>query len=227
MKRISLIEDDFELRKSIRDSLSVSPKLEIEFETDSVEKAILFYRTRTAPHLFLLDVNLSGISGIEGLPLLRRHFPDSAVVIHSVIDDDDQVFQAICHGASGYLLKNTPHEELEKHLLVTMDGGGSPISPSIARRILNHFSNSQRCIFSSKKEPLTETEQTIVTLLMDALTYQSISEKLGMTIDGVRYHVKKIYAKLQIKSRGQLARLFLGRSDRPDSLRGAEKFRVT
>lgn len=227
MKRISLIEDDFELRTSIRDSLSVSSKLKIEFETDSVEKAILFYRTRSAPHLFLLDINLSGISGIEGLPLLRRYFPDSAVVIHSIIDDEDQVFQAICYGASGYLLKNTPQEELEKHLLVTMEGGGSPISPSIARRILNHFSNSQRSLFSPKKEPLTETERIIVTLLMDALTYQAISEKLGMTIDGVRYHVKKIYAKLQIKSRGQLARLFMEKSDRPESFMGFEKYTVT
>ena len=209
MKRIALIEDDYEIRKSIRSAFSESSKIEIDFETDALEKAILFYRTRQAPHLFLLDINLAGISGIEGLPLLRRHFPDSAIVIHSIVEDEDLVFQAICHGASGYLLKTTPREELEKHLLVTLEEEGSPISPSIARRILNHFSNGRQYLPIIKKEQLSDTERSIVTLLVDALTYQDISGKLGMTIDGVRYHVKKIYSKLQIKSRGQLVRLFM------------------
>lgn len=209
MKRISLIEDDLDIRNSIRQSFQNSVKIDLEFESDSLEKAILFYRTRRAPDLFLLDINLSGISGIEGIPLLRRHFPNSAIVIHSILDDDDVVFQAICQGATGYLLKNTPTDELEDHLLVTLEGGGSPISPSIARRILRHFCNGRQSVFSVKSEQLSEIEQSIVTLLMDALTYQDISEKLGMTIDGVRYYVKKIYGKLQVKSRGQLVRLFL------------------
>lgn len=209
MKRISLIEDDYEVRSALRNSFAGSSKIEIDFETDALEKAILYYRTRQAPHLFLLDINLAGISGIEGLPMLRRHFPESAIVIHSIVDDEDQIFQAICHGASGYLLKSTPCDELEKHLLVTLEGDGSPISPSIARRILNHFSNSRHFLPNPNKEQLNDTERTIVTLLMDALTYQEISEKIGMTIDGVRYYVKKIYAKLQVKSRGQLVRLYM------------------
>lgn len=209
MKRISLIEDDLDIRSSIRQSLKNSVKIDLEFETDALEKAILFYRTRTAPDLFLLDINLSGISGIEGLPLLRRHFPHSAVVIHTILDDDDVIFQSICLGAAGYLLKTTPADELESHLLVTLEDGGSPISPSIARRILNHFCSGRNNLFSLKSEQLTEVERSIVTFLMDALTYQDISEKLGMTIDGVRYYVKKIYGKLQVKSRGQLIRLFM------------------
>lgn len=209
MKRISLIEDDYEIRKSIRLAFSNSSKIEIDFETDALEKAILYYRTRLAPHLFLLDVNLSGISGIEGLPLMRRHFPGSAIVIHSIVEDEDLVFQAICNGASGYLLKTTPAEDLEKHLLVTLEGDGSPISPSIARRILNHFSNGRSFVPNPKKEQLTEVERSIITLLTDALTYQEIAQKLGMTINGVRYYVKKIYSKLQVKTRSQLARLFL------------------
>lgn len=212
MKRIAIIEDDYEIRKSIRFSFSGSSKIEIDFETDSIEKVMLYYRTRPAPHLFLLDINLEGISGIEGLPILRRHFPDTAIVIHSILDDEDMVFQAICHGASGYLLKNTPHEALEEHIMVTLDGAGSPVSPSIARRILNHFSNGRHYVPCKNNEQLSETERAIVTLLMDALTYQDISTKLGMTIDGVRYHVKKIYSKLQIKSRGQLVRLFMDRT---------------
>jgi len=212
MKQITLIEDNYKIRESLRSIFSTSTKINIEFETDALEKAVLYYRTRQAPHLFLLDINLAGISGIEGLPILRRHFPDSAIVIHSVVEDEDLVFQAICNGASGYLLKSTPPEELEKHLLVTLEGGGSPISPSIARRILNHFSKGRRFTLSTPKKELTETERGIVTLLVDGLQYQEISDKLGMTIDGVRYHVKKIYGKLQIKSRGQLARLFLNKS---------------
>jgi DNA-binding NarL/FixJ family response regulator len=209
MKRIALIEDDYEIRQSLRNSFSGSTKIEVEFETDSLEKALVFYRTRQAPDLFLLDINLAGISGIEGLPLLRRHFPSTAVIIHSILDDEDMVFQAICNGASGYLLKNTPHDDLEKHLLVTLEGDGSPISPSVARRILNHFCKGRHHFLNPQSEQLTETESAIVTLLMDALTYQDVAVKLGMTIDGVRYHVKKIYTKLQIKSRGQLTRLFM------------------
>lgn len=209
MKRLALIEDDYETRQSIREVFSESATIELEFETDSIEKAILFYRNRPAPHIFLLDINLSGISGIEGLPLIRRHFPLALIVIHSIVDDEDQVFQAICHGASGYLLKTTPREELEKHLMIAMEEGGSPISPSIARRILNHFSRGRNMATHARKEQLNETEGAIVTLLLDGLTYQDVAIKLGMTIDGVRYHVKKIYSKLEIKSRGQLVRLFL------------------
>jgi len=208
MKRISLIEDDFDIRQAIRLKLSGSPKIQVDFETDALEKAILYYRTRPAPHLFLLDINLSGMSGIEGLPLLRRHFPEASIIIHSIMEDEDLVFQAICNGASGYLLKTTPHDELEKHMLVTLEGDGSPLSPSVARRILNHFNNNRFYIPIPQKEPLSEMECSIVTLLTDALTYQEISEKLGMSIDGVRYYVKKIYGKLQIKSRGQLTRFF-------------------
>ncbi|HLP92717.1 MAG TPA: response regulator transcription factor [Saprospiraceae bacterium] len=209
MKRIALIEDDYDIRESLRNQFLGSSRIDLEFETDSLEKALLYYRNRTAPHLFLLDINLTGMSGVEGMPLLKRHFPDSLILIHSILDDEDLVFQAICRGASGYLLKTTPHEELEKHILVTLEGGGSPISPSIARRILNHFSQGKHFLPTPQQNQLSETERSIVTLLVDALTYQDIAEKLGMTIDGVRYYVKKIYQKLQIKSRGQLVRLFM------------------
>lgn len=209
MKRLALIEDDYEIRNAIRNVLAGSTKIEIDLETDSVEKTILYYRTRPTPNVILLDLNLSGISGIEGLPLLRRHLPNASIIIHTIIDDDDKVFQAICHGASGYLLKTTPYEQLESHLLVATEEGGSPVSPSIARRILNYFNNNRLYLSSSKPEKLIDTERAIVNLLIDALTYQEIAEKLGMSINGVRYYIKRIYGKLQIKSRGQLVRHFL------------------
>lgn len=209
MKRLLVIEDDFSIRQAVRNAFTDSSRIETEFETDSLEKALQYYRTRLAPHLILLDINLNGISGLEGLPQLRRHFPDAAIVVFTILEDEDKVFQAICHGASGYLLKSTPYEELEKHLLVTLEDGGSPVSPPIARRILNYFKNGARFIPKKSEHDLTEIEQTLVSLLVDALTYQEIADKLGISINGVRYYIKRIYAKLQIKSRGQLVRRYL------------------
>lgn len=209
MKHLAVIEDEYEIRKSIREALAGSSKIAVDFETDSIEKTISYYRTRRPPHIILLDLNLSGISGIEGLPLLRRHFPGAPIIIYSIVDDEDKIFQTICHGASGYLLKTTPYEEIEDHLLVTLEEGGSPISPPIARRILNYFKAFRSNPLIAPSEPPSDIEKAIINMLIDALTYQEIADKLGISINGVRYHVKRIYSKLQIKSRGQLTRYFL------------------
>jgi len=169
----------------------------------------VYYRSRPAPTVILLDINLAGLSGIEGLPLLRRRFPSCEIVVHTILDDDDKIFQAICNGASGYLLKTTPVEDLENYLLITLNGGGSAISPSIARRILNHFQGNKTIKKAlPKEEVLNEIERTIVQLLVDALSYQQISERLGMTVDGIRYYIKRIYNKLQVNSRNQLISLY-------------------
>lgn len=209
MKHLAVIEDEYEIRKSIREALAGSSKIAVDFETDSIEKTISYYRTRRPPHIILLDLNLSGISGIEGLPLLRRVFPGAPIIIFSIVDDEDKIFQAICHGASGYLLKSTPYEELEDHLLVTLEEGGSPISPPIARRILNYFNAFRNNLLIAADEPPSDIEKAIINMLIDALTYQEIADKLGISINGVRYHIKRIYSRLQIKSRGQLTRYFL------------------
>lgn len=204
MKSLAIIDDDFDIRKSVRASLESSNKILIDFESDSVEKTILYYRTRQAPDLMLLDISLPGISGLDGLPRMKRLFPETHIIMFTILEDEDKVFQAICNGASGYLLKNTPYDELEKLLLITAEEGGSVISPAIARRILNYFSIGNRKSRIKESDQLSDTEHTIINLLVEGLSYQQVSEMLGMTINGIRYYIKRIYQKLQINSRSQL-----------------------
>ncbi|HNM26584.1 MAG TPA: response regulator transcription factor [Saprospiraceae bacterium] len=205
--RIAVIEDDLYLRSSIREEFAKSARVEIEFESDSIERMLSFYQTRAAPHLILLDLSLPGLSGIDGLPLMRRKMPETEIVVHTFQDDDDKIFQAICNGASGYLLKNTPLAELEKYLLTTLEERGSVLSPSIARRVLGYFRPQNPAL--PQEEDLNETEKSIVNLLVDGLTYAEIASKIGLSIDGVRYYIKRIYSKLHIRTRSQLARRFL------------------
>lgn len=204
MHNIALIEDDFDLRENLRSVFQQSTKLNLEFDTDSIEKCIRFYRTHPAPQLILLDLSLPGIDGIDGLPILKKHLPDTEIIVHTILDEDDKIFQAICNGASGYLLKTTDPASLEQHILQTIEEKAGALSPSVARRIMRYFQGKGTVV--DPEYDLSDKEHSIVNMLTEAFKYQEIADKLGMTIDGVRYHVKHIYLKLQVKSRSELVR---------------------
>lgn len=208
MYRIAVIEDNPDLRVEIREIFGQSHRFEVEFESDSIERTLAFFRTRSAPHILLLDLRLPGISGIDGLPLLKRLMPNTEIVVHTILDDDDMIFQAICNGATGYLLKSTPIADLEKYMLSIIEDQGSALSPSIARRVINFFHSTSPGTHPDD-EHLNGTEQTIVNLLVEGLSYAEVATKTGMSLDGVRYYVKRIYNKLHIRTRNQLARRFL------------------
>jgi DNA-binding NarL/FixJ family response regulator len=142
-----------------------------------------------------MDIGLPGLSGIEGVKLLKDELPSTDFIMLTIQEDDDSVFNSLCAGATGYLLKDTPPHDLLQSIK-EVKKGGSPMSPSIARRIINSFK-------PNPVNPLTKREIEILEKLCDGENYKSIADSLFVSGHTVRAHIKSIYRKLQVNSRGE------------------------
>ena len=156
-------------------------------------------------NIVLMDINLPDISGIDGIPLIRRFLPEAEIVMHTVINDYDTIFKCICSGANGYLLKDGNLKKLGQTLTDIQENGGCALTPSVARRILSYFQPMRP---EKQAESLSEQELKISRLLVDGLSYQDVADALNLSINGVRYHIKNIYRKLHITSKGALLKRY-------------------
>jgi DNA-binding NarL/FixJ family response regulator len=152
------------------------------------------------PDVILTDIGLPGMSGIEGIRILRDRFDSVPILALTVYDNDDNVFAALCAGASGYLLKNTPPARLLESLKEAA-GGGAPMSPEVARRVVKLFRDFQPPARADYH--LTPQEIELLKLLVDGHLYKTAAEKLGITLNTVSFHLKNIYAKLQVHSKSE------------------------
>jgi DNA-binding NarL/FixJ family response regulator len=146
----------------------------------------------------LTDIGLPGISGIEGIRKLRERLPQIPILVLTVYDSDDQVFRAICAGASGYLLKTTPPARLLESLK-EIAAGGAPMSPEVARRILRLFREIRPPEQASYR--LTPQEHELLRLLVDGHHKKTAADTLGISVNTVSFHLKNIYEKLQVHSK--------------------------
>lgn len=202
---IALIEDDSMLVEEILDYFAPNQEINCILAVDSISKFQHFYRDFLEIDVVLLDINLPNISGIDGIPAVRRLLPDSEIIMHTVVNDYDTIFKCICAGANGYLLKNGNLQQLESTLLSVREEGGCALSSSVARRIISYFQPKSAGL---PDETLSEQELKISRLLVDGLPYQEIANNLNITINGVRYHIKNIYRKLHINSKGALLKRY-------------------
>jgi DNA-binding NarL/FixJ family response regulator len=197
MIKVMIVEDHPEYRESLCYTLQSSQIFTCCGKFSSIESAL---NTSQIPDVILLDINLPGMSGIEGLPKLKKSFPDSAILMLTVLDDNESVFRAILAGADGYLLKTT----LPFRLLQAIEDaatGGCPMSPTVARQAMNFF---RKYVPATPKESdLTDREKEILQLLIDGFTNDDISKKLFISIQTVRNHIRHIYGKLHVHSRSQ------------------------
>ncbi len=196
MKKIAIIEDDIELKELLQRYLNMQPEFECETAVESVEEFL--EENESVPDVILSDIGLPGMSGIEGLKILKKRFPGTEVVMLSVHDDSDSVFNSLCNGASGYLLKNTPIDQIKESINI-LSAGGSPMSPNIARRVIDYFKPKKQI-----ESPLSEREKEIVQGLVDGLSYKMIADKLFISIDTVRQHIRNIYRKLDVNSKAEV-----------------------
>jgi len=151
----------------------------------------------TRPDVVIMDIDMPGMNGIEGVKLVRTNFPSLQILMLTVFDDDEKVFSAIKAGAGGYILKNAEPNNL-LHAVSEVYNGGAPMTPNIARKVLQQF---QTFLPGEKAEyNLTSREKEVLRLLVDGLSYKMIAAKLNITYDTVRAHMKKIYEKLHVAS---------------------------
>ncbi len=195
--RVSIIEDHAEFRKGIYYILNSTEGFTCVGEFESVKSAL---ESEEVPEVILLDINLPGISGIEGISFLKKKFPDVKIIMLTVFDDDKKVFHSILSGADGYLLKKTsPIRILQA--IEDASAGGSPMTPSVAKQVLNLFKN----YLPYKNEPssLSAREKEILSLIVTGLSNDEISEKLFISLQTVRNHIRNIYKKLHVHSKTQ------------------------
>jgi len=200
MSVIGIVEDNKKIRELIQRYLDMQEKLSCPVGVESVEELMEYLDDNKIPDIILMDIQLPGMSGIEGISLLKKEYPEIEIIMLTVYHDSHKIFKSLKSGASGYLLKNTPLPEI-KESIETLLEGGAPMSPQIARKVINHFQSDS----SPKKESkLTNREQDIVTGLVDGLSYKLIAARYDISIDTVRAHIRNIYKKLHVNSKAEV-----------------------
>ncbi len=164
----------------------------------SMEEALAAQPSAGPPHAVLLDIGLPGMSGIEGIPKLHEKWRSAALVVLTVYEDNERVFEALCAGASGYLLKNTTPAKLLEGVHDAVRGG-SPMSPGIARQVVELFRRFRPPEKSNCD--LTHHEIRLLKLLVKGHSYRTASTQLGVTVNTIAFHIKSIYSKLQVHSK--------------------------
>lgn len=197
MKSIWIIEDHTSFRRTLVRVLNAEDGLQCLRDFDSCEKALAALQRDDAPDLILLDVGLPGMSGLEGIRLIKERSPGALVVILTVFEDDDKVFSAICAGAAGYLLKTSSVTEITQAVRDAL-AGGSPMTSRIARRVLDMFS---KLAPKQSDYGLSDREKEILQLMTTGLIKKEIADGLSLSVHTVDTYLRRIYEKLAVNTR--------------------------
>lgn len=206
MLNIAIIEDDAEIRDAIRDYLNAQEGLLCEVAVGSVESFLAHAWAGDTPDVILSDIGLPGMSGIAGIRLIKEHFPEVDIIMLTVHNDPERIFESLCAGASGYLLKNTPFLRIKEGILM-LHSGGAPMSPEIAAKVVGFFRRREmRTPHTPSQAPslLTPKEREIVVALVDGLSYKLIAGRMGISLQTVQVHIKNIYRKLHAHSKAEV-----------------------
>lgn len=198
--RLALVEDDPQVREMLHEYLRGQPEFACVLIAESVEAFLAELPDLVqAPQVILLDIHLPGMSGLDALPLIKQRLPEVDVLMQTVFDDADRIYRALCAGASGYLLKNTPLAEI-KAAVLDVARGGAPMSRAVARKVLAHFKPNP----TVQPDLLTEREREVVQGIVDGLGDKQVAARLELSPETVRTYVKRIYKKLHVGSRTEL-----------------------
>jgi DNA-binding NarL/FixJ family response regulator len=196
--RVAIVEDQRATRQGLAALIGGSPGLTLVGQYASMEEALPAIQAEF-PDVVLVDIGLPGMSGVEGVRRIHQRFPQLPMLMLTVMDDDDTVFAAICAGACGYLLKETePARILE--CIRELHAGGAPMSPSIARKVV--FTLQGMTTLRAAAE-LSSRQSEILQLLAEGHSYKSCAKLLNVSLDTIRFHVRKIYDRLHVNSRAE------------------------
>jgi len=196
---VAIVEDRREIRESLALLIGGTEGFKCTGSYRSMEEALDKLKSHQ-PHLLLSDIGLPGMSGTEGVAILKERYPDLLILMLTVYDDDERIFDAMCAGASGYLLKKTPPGRLLESLR-EVASGGAPMSPEVAKRVI--------ALFREIRPPdradyeLTPHETRLLKLLVQGHNYKTAATELGVTVHTVSFHLRSIYEKLQVHSKSE------------------------
>lgn len=198
--RIAIFDDNKNIRESITLLLKTEPEFQVVGSFSHVLDCVDDVKSCN-PDIVLMDIEMPGMSGIEAVNAIKNDLPHVQVLMQTVFEDDDRVFDSICAGASGYILKNHLNTKLIE-AIKELQFGGSPMSPSIARKVLNKMQSVSGFIKPEEAPDyhLTAREKEVLSCLVNGLSYKMIASDLNISYETVRSHVKKIYEKLHVAS---------------------------
>jgi DNA-binding NarL/FixJ family response regulator len=194
--QLLIFEDNTRLRQSLEILLNDDAIFQVVGSFSNCNNALVEV-DKSRAELVVMDIDMPGISGVEGVKQIKNCFPNVKIVMHTVFDDDNRIFESICAGADGYLLKNTSPIQLIESLQDVMHGG-SPMSPFVAKKIFQHFRNQP--LKQNEQFNLSEREKEILELLVQGNSYKMIAAKCTIANDTVKKHLHNIYAKLHVSS---------------------------
>ncbi|MGJ1436941.1 response regulator [Sphingobacterium siyangense] len=202
--KLAIVEDRMPVLESLKAYFENVTQFDLVAVAQDFDELLYLRWKPESLDLLLCDIGLPKKNGIEITWFVKRKYTHIQIVMFTVFDDKDHVFQALCAGASGYLLKSTPLPQMHQ-LLVEVMKGGSVMSPQVARLVIAHFNPALNQKSDYKHtEQLTPREIEIVSLLQQGYSYKKVAETAFISIDTVKFHIRNIYGKLQINSRAEL-----------------------
>ena len=199
MIQVAIVEDQRDVREGLKALISGTAGFNVSATYRSMEEALKNIKMML-PQVVLVDLGLPGMSGIQGIRLLKQLYPDLLLIVLTVYDDDDRIFHAICAGACGYLLKKTPPVRLLQ-CIEEVVAGGSCMSPEVARRLMELFRTiapPAGCGYD-----LTPHELRLLKLLVQGHQYKSAAAATGVSVNTISFHIRKIYEKLHVHSKSE------------------------
>jgi DNA-binding NarL/FixJ family response regulator len=206
MITICIIEDLIEIQNGLQTIIESDSRFELLQCFENAETAIAELPL-LKPDIVLTDINLPGKSGIDCITEVKTKIPDTQFIMFTIYEDNDQVFEALKAGASGYILKNTSPEKIIESLIELHDGG-SPMSPKIARMVLSSFNVITK---NNVSELISKREQEVLELLSKGFLYKEIAEKLSITLSTVKRHLNHVYEKLQVQNKTEAINKMYGK----------------
>ena len=197
--KVAIVEDLRDIREGLAQLINATPGYRCTGVYASMEEAIEKI-PHNLPDLVLSDIGLPGMDGISGIAILKQRFPELLILMLTVYDDNERIFDALCAGACGYLLKKTPWPKLVDALKEAVEGG-SPMSPEVARRVINLF----REIKPPKEATyeLTPHEVRLLRMLVEGHSYKTAANELHVSVNTIKFHLRHIYDKLQVHTKSE------------------------
>jgi DNA-binding NarL/FixJ family response regulator len=208
---VAVLEDEAHVRRMFESAIDADPSLQLSFSAQTVAQAKALAQTYAA-QVYLVDLGLPDADGREFIRWVTENQPGAQVMVVTVFGDDEHIVSSFAAGAVGYLLKDAPADEIALHI-GELVGGGSPISPSVARRMLQHFRTQHASLAGRAGQPapeqlpegqaLSAREHEVLCLIEKGLTYEEVAQALGITWHTVTSYLRRVYRKLEVNSRSE------------------------